>query len=176
MVRPGAAAPASTCIGGALSTARAPCRLLRSRQRRKSAQGAPGPQRVAHRAATWLPAACRKAAGAPIHLVHLVKLVNEAYAAVRKNERTALKRPLARHRVFVHRRGEPDCARSLYRTFMGQSTAGLLLLGGQAVCRAVPLVQPRFPLCRPPAATDTFGTERVTHRPRLHRGSQEAPK
>ena len=51
--------------------------------------------------------------GHAILVVHLVELVDQAHAPVREHQRAAFQNPLARHRVFVHRRGQTHRGRAL---------------------------------------------------------------
>ena len=51
--------------------------------------------------------------GGAVAVAHLVKLVNQADAAVGEHERPALESPLARDRVHVHTRRETDSTGAL---------------------------------------------------------------
>jgi hypothetical protein len=52
---------------------------------------------------------------APVRIVHLVKLVDQAHSLVRQHQRTTLQRPLTRHRILPHARRQTDRTSSLTR-------------------------------------------------------------
>ena len=66
---------------------------------------------VLHRSADQERGAIRR--NAPVCVVHLVKLVDEAHTLVRQHERAALQRPLAGHWVTAHTGCETDCRGAL---------------------------------------------------------------
>jgi len=72
-----------------------------------------GPRRRGRAAAYGQVWGARLVDGHAVLVVHLVELVDEADAAVGQHERAALQRPLARHRVLLHRGRQADRARAL---------------------------------------------------------------